>query len=290
MSPGSRRLPSGTIATPAPRTCSGRRRVRSSSPSSTRPLVDAQHAADRQHERRLAGAVRAEQRRDLARRDRERHVVQHAAAAARDAQLLEAELGPGGRLGRAHGTPRSPRRPDVARRPRRPRCRGRPASRSRRAAPRPSARSRSACRSRARPSSCSRPGRGSCRGRRGSRARRTSPGCPGSRRARCSVSSSGSPAAGSSSSTTLGAPTTARAISTRRRSRAPSPPTLTSGAHLEADVLDRAQRRRPAARRARLPSARGSSRRCRTPTAARSPSRSGTCAAAPSARAGSRPS
>ena len=39
VSPGNRRLPSGTIATPAPRTCSGRRRVRSSSPSSTRPLA-----------------------------------------------------------------------------------------------------------------------------------------------------------------------------------------------------------------------------------------------------------
>ena len=42
--------------------------------------------------------------------------------------------------------------------------------------------------------------------------------------------------------------------------------------------------------RVRRPSARGSSPRCRTPTAARSPARSGTCAAAPSARAGSRPS
>ena len=40
VSPGSRRLPSGTIATPAPRTCSGRRRVRSASPSSTRPLLE----------------------------------------------------------------------------------------------------------------------------------------------------------------------------------------------------------------------------------------------------------
>src|SRR6185437_10519144 len=43
------------------------------------------------------------------------------------------------------------------------------------------------------------------------------------------VSSSGSPAAGSSSSTSLGLPTTARALSTRRRSRAPNPPTLALG-------------------------------------------------------------
>ena len=45
---------------------------------------------------------------------------------------------------------------------------------------------------------------------------------------RCSVSSSGSPAAGSSRRTTRGSPTTARATSTRRRSRAPSPPTFCS--------------------------------------------------------------
>ena len=45
---------------------------------------------------------------------------------------------------------------------------------------------------------------------------------------RCSVSSSGRPAAGSSSSTTRGLPTTARAISTSRRSRAPSAPTFAS--------------------------------------------------------------
>ena len=46
---------------------------------------------------------------------------------------------------------------------------------------------------------------------------------------RCSVSSSGSPAAGSSSSTSRGLPTTARATSTSRRSPAPSVPTLAFG-------------------------------------------------------------
>ena len=43
------------------------------------------------------------------------------------------------------------------------------------------------------------------------------------------VSSSGRPAAGSSRSTSRGLPTTARAISTSRRSRAPSVPTFVFG-------------------------------------------------------------
>ena len=58
---------------------------------------------------------------------------------------------------------------------------------------------------------------------------------------RCSVSSSGSPAPGSSSSTSCGLPTTARAISTSRRSRAPSVPTLTSGSTSSPTKLDRAE-------------------------------------------------
>ena len=79
--------------------------------------VDAEHAADGEHERRLAGAVRAEQRRDLARRDRQRDVVQDAAAAARDAEILEAELGPGGGVGGRHSTA-SPRVPSTSSVPR----------------------------------------------------------------------------------------------------------------------------------------------------------------------------
>ena len=88
---------------------------------------------------------------------------------------------------------------------------------------------RSACRSPAPPSSRNTPRRGSCRGRRGSRARRTPLECALITSARWPVSLSGRPAPGSSSSTTRGRPTTARAISSSRRSRAPSPPTLTSG-------------------------------------------------------------
>ena len=38
---------------------------------------DPEHPADGEHERRLAGSVRAQERRDLAGGDRERHVVQH---------------------------------------------------------------------------------------------------------------------------------------------------------------------------------------------------------------------
>ena len=60
----------------------------------------------------------------------------------------------------------------------------------------------------------------------------SAPVCSGMRRMtcpRCSVSSSGRPAAGSSSRTRRGLPTTARATSTRRRSRAPSVPTVASG-------------------------------------------------------------
>ena len=85
-----------------------------------------------------------------------------------------------------------------------------------------------------------------------------------------------------------GLPTTARATSTSRRSRAPSVPTLTSGSDVEADER-RARPARPrGARRGRpLASARAPARRCRRPTAPRSPARSGTCAAGPSARAGS---
>ena len=56
--------------------------------------------------------------------------------------------------------------------------------------------------------------------------------CSGMRRItslRCAVSASGSPAAGSSSSTRRGRPTSARATSTSRRSRAPSVPTRACG-------------------------------------------------------------
>ena len=174
----------------------------------------------------------------------ERHVVQHAAAAARDAELLEAQLGPVA-LRRVALSPRSSRRPP---------CRGRRASRSRRAAPRPSARWRSACRSRA-PRSSSQ--HAETRLMSWSTRITSAPNCSGILldhagqvlgllvgQARRPARRAARPA---------GAPTTARAISTRRRSRAPSPPTLTLRRHLEADVLDRARARRPAATRGPLP-------------------------------------
>ena len=97
------------------------------------------------------------------------------------------------------------------------------------AAPRASGRTRSAFRSRSPRSSGSRRRRGSCRGRRGSPSAPTSAGIFWITSVMWPVSSSGSPAAGSSSSTSRGLPTTARAISTSRRSRALSVPTFAFG-------------------------------------------------------------
>ena len=77
VSSGRSRRPSGTTATPARRIFSGRRLVRSWSPSRTAPGGGPQHAGHGQHQRRLAGAVRTEQRRDLAGGDLERDVAQH---------------------------------------------------------------------------------------------------------------------------------------------------------------------------------------------------------------------
>ena len=77
------------------------------------PPAGAQDAADREHQRRLAGAVRAEQRRDLAGRDLSETSCRTVAPAAGDGQVLD------------------PQR-ERARRPssliRCPRCRGRPRS------------------------------------------------------------------------------------------------------------------------------------------------------------------
>ena len=107
---------------------------------------------------------------------------------------------------------------------------------------------------------------------------------------RCSVSSSGSPAAGSSSSTRRGWPTTARATSTRRRSRGAERADLGVRVGLEPDELDRAEHVRAARAAAAAWSARGPSPRSRRPTAPRSPARSGRSAAAPSGRGGNGPS
>ena len=153
VSSGSSRRPSGTIASPAWRIFSGRRPASSRPSSVTDPPSGLQHAADREHEARLAGAVRPEQRRDLARvRSSSETLVHDRVPAARDAEVREAERAV------AHApAPRvlDPRTWLASRRP--PRCRGRRGSRARRAAPRPSGRRRSACRSRARRSSRSTP-------------------------------------------------------------------------------------------------------------------------------------
>ena len=70
----------------------------------------AQQAADREHEARLAGAVRAEQGRHLAGRDLQRHLLDDGPSAAGDGELLEAEpgLGGDGALG-AHSSSSVPR-------------------------------------------------------------------------------------------------------------------------------------------------------------------------------------
>ena len=188
----------------AARICSGRRRVRSSSPRSTVPDVGRSTPPTASTRVDLPAPFGPEQSGHLTRRELERDVLDHGAAAARDGQAFEPQDA-------ARGHRRSQRPP---------RCRGRRASRARFEAPRRSARTRSACRSRAPRSSHSTRTRGSCRGRRGSPARRRARGCCWMTWLRCSVSSSGRPAAGSSSRTTRGLPTTARATSTRRRSRA----------------------------------------------------------------------
>ena len=220
-----RRRPSGTIATPALRIGLGppprEVLVAEQHPAAAR----AQHAADGEHERRLAGAVRAEQRRDRVRR----------------ARRARPRARPGGRARRRARRSRSEARSLT----RPPRCRGRPASRARRAGPRPSGRTRSACRSRAPRSSCSR-----LETRLMSWSTRivSAPKVSGIfwiTWVRCSVSSSGSPAAGSSSSTSRGLPTTARATSTRRRSRGAEAADLRPRRHRRA--------RRTRSRRARRP-------------------------------------
>ena len=133
------------------------------------------------------------------------------------------------------------------------------------------------------------PTRGSCRGRRGSRARRTRRGSSGSPRPRCPSPRPAARRPARRGGRAVGLPTTARAISTSRRSRAPRLPTFAFGDASARRTRSRRARRR-GARSASRRSARGSSPRCRRSRAARSPSRSGTSAAAPSAPAGSRPS
>jgi len=65
----------------------------------------AEDAPDREHERRLPCPVRPEQRRHLARRDRDRHRAQDGAAAALDGEPVERER----RSSRAHATSSVPR-------------------------------------------------------------------------------------------------------------------------------------------------------------------------------------
>ena len=233
---GSSWRPSGTIATPAARICSGRRRVRSSSPSTTLPRAGAEHAADRQDERRLPGAVRPEQRgrpppeaprstrrgRPHGRHGRPRARRTRAWAAPRSGDgahsiLLGAEVGADHVLVAEHlrrGAGRD-ELPEVEHG-------GRLAAGLR---------------------------RGSCRGRRASTSAPKRSGIAWITLPRCSVSSSGRPAPGSSRRTMRGLPTTARATSTRRRSRAPRPPTLAGGRHVEADEVDRRHAPPPAALR-----------------------------------------
>ena len=227
VSSGSSRRPSGTTATPAWRMRSGRRPVRSRSSSVHRAAGGAQHSADREHEARLAGAVGPQQRRHLARRDVQRNTVHDRRARRARRSGLEAQ----------HG--RRPPRKAVDGRAHRLRAQVGLARLARRAAPRRSG-----------PAAISLPKSSTAvvlaaggdqahvvvdedhqRARVLGDARITRP--------RCSVSSSGRPAAGSSSSTTRGRPTTARAISTSRRSRAPRVATLRRGVDLQADERQR---------------------------------------------------
>ena len=249
---------------------------RSRSPSSTRPAVGRRMPATASTSDDLPAPFGPEQSRDLARRDLERDVAHDrppaardhrppvaarragdrgAAACARSQHLLGAEVGAHHVLVAQHlgGRPGSDQPAEVQHRGRLQQAETRLMSWSTRITSAPN-------------------GSGSSGSRR-----------PGARSPRREARR------GSSSSTTRGLPTTARAISTRRRSRAPSPADPDLRRRLEPDELDRAETS-PAREERWRPSARGPSRRCRTPTAPRSPSPSGTSAAAPSARGGSRPS
>ena len=272
----------GDDGEPAARIVSGRRLVRSSPSRVTLPDGRAEDAGDGKDERRLAGAVRAEQRGHLARRDRERDIVEHgpcrhARRAARrsgaarlrsrkalipQVLVLRVVLVVGSQV-RAHDVL-------VAKHLRRRAGRDQLAEvehRRRLAARRDEAHV-------VVDEDDERPER-----------------APGSLDHRSEV---------------LGllvragprrARRAARAAACRRR---PWRPRSAAG-HVRRDRRpSRGRRRGPTnsiaastsarRRRARRPSsARGSSRRCRTPTAARSPAPSGTCVGAPSARGGSRP-
>src|SRR4051794_30041476 len=172
----------------------------------------AQQAADREHQRRLARAVRAEQRRHLAGRDLERNVTDDRPSAALDGERLQ----PQHRIAavRAHTSVSVPRYACIT-------CSSRSTSRVGPAAI-------------SLPKSSTAVVSQQVETRLMSWSTRitSASNCSGIRwmtMPSCSVSSSGSPAPGSSSSTTRGLPTTARAISTNRRSWAPSPPTFAFG-------------------------------------------------------------
>ena len=273
MSSGSSRRPSGTTATPAPRTCSGRRRVRSRSPSMTRPPLDAQHASDREHERRLAGTVGAEQRRHLRRAGSRARRRDDRPPASRDGEPVEAQAGP--------CAPCSLTAP--------PPCRGRRGSH---------ARSRST--SAVGPEAISLPKSSTAVVSQQAETRLMSwstritsaPNCSGIfwiTAPRCSVSSSGSPAAGSSSSTTRGlADHRARDLDEAPLARA-EPADLRLRRRLQPDEVDRVEHIRATRRALRARVLVDHRDVVVAPTASRSPAPSGTCAAGPSAHAGSRP-
>src|SRR4051812_47086291 len=164
-----------------------------------------QDAADREYERGLARPVRAQKGGHLARRNVQRHATHDRAAAARDDEVVQLE---------AHSTSSVPRYALTTRSSRRTAAVG-PAAIS---LPKSSTAVFSQHADTSVMSWSTRTTSASmCSG----MARMIAP--------RWSVSSSDRPAAGSSSSTTRGRPTTARATSTSRRSRAPSVPTFAAG-------------------------------------------------------------
>src|SRR4051794_18345911 len=175
-----------------------------------RAALRAQDACDREDERRLARAVGSEQRGHLAARDRERDVVHHRPAAAGDGQVLDVQ-----HLGHAASSTSSVPRYARITWPSRSTSAVGPAAMS---LPKSSTAVTSQHADTRLMSWSTRITR--------------APMCSGMRRItapRWAVSSSGRPAAGSSSRTRRGLPTTARATSTRRRSRAPSVSTFASG-------------------------------------------------------------
>ena len=201
---GKRRRPSGDCAIPSLTIPCGAAFVMSRPRKRIVPSPRVVEAVDRAERRRLAGAVRADQRHDLALVHRQRDALQRVDGAVVGVDVLELE----DRAAR----PAAARRSSLTSPP----CRDRPRSRARPSAPPAASPPRSSRRSRA-PSRGRRcPSRPSCRAR--SSGSSAPPRSSGATRTpvKSAVSCGFIPAVGSSSSSSFGSVASARATSSRR--------------------------------------------------------------------------